>query len=743
MRFFSRSLIGLFMVSLTVGLLALATSSVYSALEERWNKEVRKRPSRERIFSADVLAVEVTNVAPKISSFGEIRSNRTLELRAPSPGTVITLAPAFVEGGAVTAGQLLLKIDPSDALSAVDVARADLAEAEVQVMDSEGSLRLTEDELSVDVARADLAEAEVQVMDSEVSLRLTEDELSVDVARADLAEAEVQVMDSEGSLRLTEDELSVDVARADLAEAEVQVMDSEGSLRLTEDELSVDVARADLAEAEVQLRDAEGSLRLAEDELTGAREQLDLRQRSFIRQQNLKERGLVSDVSVEAAELSLSSSNQAELSKRQAVHKAKLQVEQSRNIITRRLLNLSNAEFSRTEAIQKAELKLEQSRNIVNRRKLNLSNAEFSKTEAIQKAELKLEQSRNIVNRRKLNLSNAEFSKTEAIQKAKLKLEQSRNIVNRRKLNLSNAEFSKTEAIQKAKLKLEQSRNLINRRKLNLANAERLLADTELYASFDGRLSNVNVTLGGLLNKNERLASLVDPDNLEVSFRVSTSQYKHVIDKGGNLIESPVEVALDVMGDNLKVSGRLIRESASVNEGTSGRLLFAKLTRSTGLRPGDFVSVSVNEPVLKDVIILPASALTSNEEVLVLGDKDRLEELPVNILRRQGDTVIIRASGLEGKEVVAKSTQFLGKGIKIKPLRGQIESKVKVNAELKEKSEESDLIELDEGRRARLISAIEANTRIPEGQKKKMLDSLGKKKVSLDLVQRIESRMGG
>jgi RND family efflux transporter MFP subunit len=653
MRFFSRSLIGLFMVSLTVGLLALATSSVYSALEERWNKEVRKRPSRERIFSADVLAVEVTNVAPKISSFGEIRSNRTLELRAPSPGTVITLAPAFVEGGAVTAGQLLLKIDPSDALSAVDV------------------------------------------------------------------------------------------ARADLAEAEVQVMDSEGSLRLTEDELSVDVARADLAEAEVQLRDAEGSLRLAEDELTGAREQLDLRQRSFIRQQNLKERGLVSDVSVEAAELSLSSSNQAELSKRQAVHKAKLQVEQSRNIITRRLLNLSNAEFSRTEAIQKAELKLEQSRNIVNRRKLNLSNAEFSKTEAIQKAELKLEQSRNIVNRRKLNLSNAEFSKTEAIQKAELKLEQSRNIVNRRKLNLSNAEFSKTEAIQKAKLKLEQSRNLINRRKLNLANAERLLADTELYASFDGRLSNVNVTLGGLLNKNERLASLVDPDNLEVSFRVSTSQYKHVIDKGGNLIESPVEVALDVMGDNLKVSGRLIRESASVNEGTSGRLLFAKLTRSTGLRPGDFVSVSVNEPVLKDVIILPASALTSNEEVLVLGDKDRLEELPVNILRRQGDTVIIRASGLEGKEVVAKSTQFLGKGIKIKPLRGQIESKVKVNAELKEKSEESDLIELDEGRRARLISAIEANTRIPEGQKKKMLDSLGKKKVSLDLVQRIESRMGG
>ncbi|MBT6272428.1 MAG: efflux transporter periplasmic adaptor subunit, partial [Rhodobacteraceae bacterium] len=208
MRFFGRSLIGLFMVALTAGLLALAGSTFYSALEERFSKEVKKRPARERVFSADVLTVKKTDISPVINSFGEIRSNRTLELRAPSGGTIVMLSKSFEEGGIVGEGELLIKIDPADAQTSVDVARADLAEAEVQLVDARGSLQLSEDELSVDVARADLAEAEVSFMDASGSLQLAKDELSVDVARADLAEAKVSFMDASGSLQLANDELS-------------------------------------------------------------------------------------------------------------------------------------------------------------------------------------------------------------------------------------------------------------------------------------------------------------------------------------------------------------------------------------------------------------------------------------------------------------------------------------------------------------------------------------------------------
>ena len=670
MRFFGRSLIGLFMVALTAGLLALAGSTFYSALEERFSKEVKKRPARERVFSADVLTVKKTNISPVINSFGEIRSNRTLELRAPSGGTIVMLSKSFEEGGIVAEGELLIKIDPADA------------------------------------------------------------QTSVDVARADLAEAEVQLVDARGSLQLSEDELSVDVARADLAEAEVSFMDASGSLQLSKDELSVDVARADLLEAEVQLMDASGYVKLAKEELIAAENQLELKERAFTRQKNLKKRGVVTDAVVEAAELSVSTSKQAVLSRKQAFHKAEIQLEQSGNIVNRRKLNVSDAELSRREAIQKAKLKLEQSGNVVNRRKLNLADAGLSRRDAIQKAKLKLEQSGNTVNRRKLNLADAELSRREAIQKAKLKLEQSGNVVNRMKLNLANAELSRRESIQKAKLKLEQSSNLVSRRKLNLANAERLLSDTELYAEFGGRLAEVNVTSGGLVNNNERLAKLIDPDDLEVSFRLSTTQYNYLTDEKGLLIGSLVEVALDTMGADLKVTGTLTRESASVVEGASGRLLFAKLNEPVGLRPGDFVSVSVQEPVLKNIFIMPASAIGQNDTILLVNPDDRLEEMTVELLRRQGENVVIRSDDLDGKEVVSKYSQLLGKGIKIKPIRAKVAGEEVFSG--------PEMVELDDKRRARLIAAVEANAYIPKNVKKKILTALSKKKVRADMVERLE-----
>ena len=608
MRFFSRSLIGLFMIALTLGLLTLGGNTIYTAFQDRWSKEVKKRPARERVFSTDVMIAKLTDIEPTINSFGEIRSNRTLELRAPSGGNVIMLSESFEEGGVVRKGELLLKIDPADAQTAVDV------------------------------------------------------------------------------------------ARADLAEAEVQLLDARGSLQLSEDELSVDVAYANLVESEVQLAEAIGSLELAEGEVISAQEQLDLKKRAYDRQKNLRKRGVVTDSSLETAELSVSSAKQVLLSRQQAVKKAKLQ--------------------------------LEQSGNVVNRRQLNLTDAGLSQKEAIQKAKLKLEQSGNIVNRRKLNLTDAQLSRRESIQKAKLKLEQSGNVVNRMKLNLANAQLSRRESIQKAKLKLEQSGNFVNRVKLNLADAERLLKDTELYAEFDGRLAEVNVTSGGLVNNNERLAKLIDPNDLEVSFRLSTAQYNFLSEKNKLSIGRPVEVALDIMGADLKVNGTLTRESASVVEGASGRLLFAKLNKPLGLRPGDFVSVSVKEPMLKDVFVMPASAVSGNDTILLVNAEDRLEEMKVELLRRQGENIVIRSDALEGKEIVSKATQLLGKGIKIKPIRAK--------AAGEEVFSGPEMIELDEERRARLIATVTANAYIPKNVKKKILKALSKKKVRADMVERIE-----
>ncbi|MEM9434305.1 MAG: HlyD family efflux transporter periplasmic adaptor subunit [Pseudomonadota bacterium] len=484
MRFIRRSLVGLFLLSLTVALLSVAGSVVYSSLQDRWAKEERVRPARERVFSVNVIEIQPDTISPVLATFGEVASRRTLDLRAPLGGTLVELAAQFEEGAEVRQGQLLARIDPADAQTSVDVARTDL-----------------------------------------------------------------------------------------------------------------DEANADFSEAQ-------RALSLAEDELVAAQDQAELRDRALDRQNDLKSRGVGTEAAVETAELAASSARQSVLSRRQAV--------------------------------------------------------------------------------------------------------------------------------QQAEARVTQIATLIERRSINLANAQRLLADTEIHADFSGRLTDVAVSAGGLVANNERLATLVDPSALEVSFRVSTSQFARLLGPEGELIDAPVTVTLDVLGTALTTSARLVRDSASVSEGTTGRLLFANIGDPKGMRPGDFVNVQVTEPELSRVVQVPATAVDGRGTVLVLGDENRLTLADVQVLRRQGDDTVIRARGLAGREIVAERSPLLGEGIRVNPLRPGAESQ----------DQGPEMVLLDDDRRAKIIAFVESNQRIPNDVKSRMLAQLAEPEVPAQMVARIESRMG-
>ena len=485
MRFLRRSLVGLFLLSLTVGVLAYAGQTIRASLQERWAEEERVRPARERVFAVNVIAFEPTTVVPVMTSYGEVRARRSLEIRARSTGTVIALAEAFQDGGQVAAGDLLMQVDPSDAQSALDV------------------------------------------------------------------------------------------------------------------------AKADLTEAEAELREAVAALDLANDDVASAREQLALRTQALVRQRGLQSRGVGTEAAVETAALAEASAKQAVLSKRQSLAQATARV--------------------------------------------------------------------------------------------------------------------------------DQGETALQRRQIALGEAERRLAETELYAEFAGTLSDVTVVEGGLVQNNERLAELVDPNALEVAFRVSTSEYARLLDDAGALLGAEVDVTLDVLGVDLTAKGLISRESAGVGEGQTGRLLFARIDEAKGFRPGDFVSVRVKEPELQFVALLPSVAVDAAGTVLVLGAEDRLELARVNVLRRQGDDVIVRSRELRGKEVVAERSPLLGEGIKVRALRG--EGAVVPEAPA--------MVELTAERRAKLVAFVEGNKRMPAEAKQRVLAQLSKPQVPEQVVKRIESRMGG
>lgn len=490
MRFLTRSLVAVFLAAMALGLLALAGGMVRDTLAERAARDDRPRVARERVFTARVVTLSPGQVSPVLSAFGEVVSRRTLELRAPSAGRIVELADGFEDGTSVTAGQVLIRLDPADASAARDLVRIDLARAEAELTDAARALELS---------------------------------------------------------------------RLDLAESEAQA---------------------------------------------------DLRRRAFERRQSLTERGVATEATVEEAELAFAASRAAVIARQQA------------------------------EA--------------------------------------------------------------------------------------------------QAEARHAQAQTALERQRITLAEAERRVSETAITATFGGVLSNTSAVTGGHVSMNERLAQVIDPEALEVAFRLSTAQYLRLLDDRGALIAVPVEVALELGGLEITSPGSLSRVGAAVGVGQTGRLLHADLAVPRGFRPGDFVTVRTTEPPLMDVARVPATAVDAAGGVLVLGGDDRLEAAQVDLVRRQGDTVLIRVpSALVGREIVAARTPLLGAGIRVRAQRDE----AAIIA-----PDEPDLVELDADHRAALIARVEANTGMPAEVRSRILAQLGQDRVPARLLERLgpsTPRQGG
>lgn len=295
------------------------------------------------------------------------------------------------------------------------------------------------------------------------------------------------------------------------------------------------------------------------------------------------------------------------------------------------------------------------------------------------------------------------------------------------------AVLSRRQAVVTAEARVDQAAVALQRLAITLAEAERSLAETQIVAGFDGRLSGVLAVEGGLVGQNERLAQIVDPARLEVAVRLSTAQYARMIGPDGSLPPVPVTVSLDVMGAEMTARGHLARSAAAVGDGQAGRMVYATLDAAPGFRPGDFVMVRMEEPEIDGVALLPATALGADGTVLVLGADDRLEAVAVALVRRQADGVIVRAPELEGREVVAERNPLLGAGVRVRPMRAP-DAAVPPDPEL---------LELTPERRAALIAFVQGNARMPAEAKARILDQLAQDRVPAQVIERLESRMGG
>ena len=151
-------------------LIALATAILIAAL-------VFTRPSMAPVEQAEMqwpvrtATARFQDLRPVLRLYGEIVAGRESELRALTPGPIVEVGENFREGGAVSRGELLLRIDPFE----YEIA---LAELRAAALEAQAQLRLKEQ--GMERIEALFAEGNVSAQQRDTAL------LELEIARAAL-----------------------------------------------------------------------------------------------------------------------------------------------------------------------------------------------------------------------------------------------------------------------------------------------------------------------------------------------------------------------------------------------------------------------------------------------------------------------------------------------------------------------------------------------------------------------------
>ncbi len=141
----------------------------------------KRKPAVKTAPVVDIMKVNPDRVIAQIRAMGTVRPDREVVIKSQVTGTVIQVAPEFVQGGLIPKGQTMVRIDPADYKLAVNKAQSALAQAQADFEIEKGQQLIAREELKL---MARMSPNGIR----ETSLVLRKPQL--EQARADVASAE-------------------------------------------------------------------------------------------------------------------------------------------------------------------------------------------------------------------------------------------------------------------------------------------------------------------------------------------------------------------------------------------------------------------------------------------------------------------------------------------------------------------------------------------------------------------------
>jgi RND family efflux transporter MFP subunit len=218
-----------------------------------------------------------------------------------------------------------------------------------------------------------------------------------------------------------------------------------------------------------------------------------------------------------------------------------------------------------------------------------------------------------------------------------------------------------------------------------LEDAKLDLARTEIRAPFDGRVAMKSADAGQFVNAGQSLGRIFSTNVIEVRLPLSDRELaKTSLPVAFQATEQEpgpaVELSAVVAGEYRIWNGRITRTDSRFDQAT--RLLYAiaevedpygaGAADGAPLAPGLFVNAEIEGRFIDDAVVMPRTALRSENQVYVVTDDDTLSVREVRVVSSDRERVVVTSGVAAGEQVVVSPLRGAAEGMAVTPVAPEV-----------------------------------------------------------------------
>ena len=218
----------------------------------------------------------------------------------------------------------------------------------------------------------------------------------------------------------------------------------------------------------------------------------------------------------------------------------------------------------------------------------------------------------------------------------------------------------------------------------SLDRAKRDLDRTWIKAPFEGRVLSQNVDIGQNVSPGIELADIFATDYAEIRLPLRNDHLDYISlpeapDSGSIMNPSffpEVRLTGKVGTQSTDWIGRVVRTQSAYDARSRELFVIAQIdspfaqTKQSDLplKLNQYVNAQIQGDRLKEVYVIPRSALRNNSEVIIINEEGTIARRSVKVVWKQGEDIVI-SEGISDRELLCLTPMlFASEGTRVKPL---------------------------------------------------------------------------